>query len=149
MITETIAKEILQSFSEAEGGEFSLDENGNCSIISDEERVTHLHFNSELGEIQLCGIVGQLPYDNEELSTDIIRYFMVSNFMWIDSMGGTFSLEPDNNNILFQKSYKDANELKENFKGILVRFDNELGYWMNTFLHLPEELDDIDVENNG
>ena len=148
MITETMAKEIMQSFSEAEGEEFVFDTDWNCSIVSDEERLINIHYNIELGEIQLFSIIGQLPEDDESLSEDIIRFFMLSNFMWIDSMGSIFALETDNNYIVLQKSYQYADEINENFKEVITRFDFELGYWINTFIHLPEELDDIDLDSN-
>ncbi|MBQ7586026.1 MAG: type III secretion system chaperone [Desulfovibrionaceae bacterium] len=135
----------MQSLSEAEGEELTFDEQGDCALVSVENRLTHIHYDAEHYELQFYGIIGQLPAD-EALSDKMIFYFMSNNFMWVNSFGATFALDPENKHVILQKRYQEFEELNQDFKGIAAGFDYELGYWKNIFDNLPDEIDEAEVE---
>ena len=147
MIVASQAELLLKNLSAAEGEELTFDQQGDCSLISPEQRLIHIHYNAELGEIQLYGVVGELPED-ESLSHALLRNFMINNFMWLDSLGSTFALEPENNYIILQKIYNDNEPNDKSFRIAIDKFDFELCYWMERFLSLPGEIEEEAEENS-
>ena len=145
MITPSKAELLMKHFSVSEGEELTFDQNGDCTLVSTEERVLHIHYKVEMGEIQFYCVVGQLPED-EDLSAALLRSFMIDNFMWLDSLGSTFALEPENNFIILQKAYNDGEAQDRSFRAAIDKFDTELGYWIERFAALPGEIDDEEGE---
>ncbi|MBQ7586025.1 MAG: type III secretion system chaperone [Desulfovibrionaceae bacterium] len=140
MLTKQQANILLQNLKTEEGTPLTLDDHNDCTLISDEQRLIYFHYDDERQEIQFCSVIDTLPSD-EEKRAQILKKFMRANFMWFDSLGSTFAVEPQNNFLMLQKNYRDGSALESNFKSTITQFETEIEFWQERFSDNPEEIE--------
>lgn len=105
---------------------FQLNEDGSCRISVDGELVVEVLDFPEDGRVLLCANLGQEPIEGKD---EFYRLLMRAMFMFRDSLGCTFSLDPDSNCIYLQRAdYLDLLD-EETFYELFEDFFNLAANW--------------------
>lgn len=105
---------------------FQLNEDGSCRISVDGELVVEVLDFPDDGRVLFCANLGQEPLEGKD---EFYRLLMRAMFMFKDSLGCTFSLDPDSNCIYLQRAdYLDLLD-EETFYALFEDFFNLASNW--------------------
>lgn len=82
------SKELLMALASERGVTMTFDENGACTLPLEGERVLHLQFREELGELDFVAILGTVPV---ELRGSVFTRLLSANYYWKETLGATLS----------------------------------------------------------
>jgi len=120
------AQAMLTALMAERGVKVEFDENGACTLPLGDERVLHLQFREELGELVFVAILGTVP---EELRGLVFTRLLAADYYWKDTLGATLSWHGELEQVVLAYPLKVESVDEAKLIGTLDRFVDLQAAW--------------------
>jgi len=120
------AKKAVEAYAAGNGVTLAFDENGACTLPLDGERVLHLQFREEVGELDLLALLGTVP---EELRASVFEGLLAANYYWKETLGATLSWQEDLEQVVLTYPIAVASVDEATLCGAVDRFTDLQAAW--------------------
>ena len=102
---------LLEEFAQSRGiDELEFGEDGDCALVDEHDRVTHVQIDAENGRVICLAALGAMP-PASECNPEILHDLLTANFCWDESCGATLAIEAQSGQVVIQHALplEDAN----------------------------------------
>ena len=129
MNTMEKATRLLEEFARSRGLEnLVFGEDGDCSLVDEEERVIHLQVDAENDCIICLAALGALP-SPAGCRPEMLYDLLAANFCWQRSLGATLATEPQSGQVIIQRNLSLADVDADALSSFIDAFTQVTVYW--------------------
>lgn len=132
-------REMLTAYAAENGVTMNFDENGACTLPLSDDRVLHLQFRDELGELDLVALLGTVP---DERRAYVFERLLAANYYWKQTVGATLSWQDDLEQVVLTYPIKVETTDEATLRSILDRFVDLQEAWAE---RLQREIEDAET----
>lgn len=144
MNTAEKAALLLEEFARSRNiGDLGFGEDGDCALVDEHDRVTHLQIDTENGRILCLAALGGMP-SPAGCRPEILYDLLVANFCWGSSCGGTLALEAQSGQVVIQRYLPVADADAESFDRFIDTFTRLVEYWKERLAQIQAAYADDD-----
>ena len=135
MDTQDKAVRLLEEFARSRGIEgLVFREDGDCALVDEEERVTHIQRDTENDRLICLAALGDLP-PPDQCDPELLHALLAANFCWGGSLEATLAIEAQSGQVILQRSLPLADADADMFGRFVDAFIQTVLYWEE---HLAE-----------
>jgi hypothetical protein len=136
MNTTEKAALLLEEFASSRNiAELAFGEDGDCALVDEHERVTHLQIDSDNGRLLCLAALGGLP-SPAACPPEILYDLLAENFCWGGSCGATLAIEAQSGQVILQRYLPVEDADAGAFSRFLDTFTRLVEYWEERFAQI-------------